>query len=381
MISSLALLVGCSVSDTMSLTQILSSANPSQALGQWASNKAVGYAANPKALVNDLERLHKLFAGLSKEIDRVWGKDQAELPQPKKYVKYTDHYQSRASIDFESGLITVETLTSTAPKQQLRKAIITTLLTPANPEDVDLFSDKAVQLKGEPFLYGQVKDQDGQSIRWPWRAEQYADYLLAHNLKIDKLRDKTRYRVQFSMVKDHDLSRSYRYASLVKQYSRQYKLSESLVYAVIQTESAFNPFAVSSAGAYGLMQVVPATAGKDVYQYVLNRQGQPSPQTLLSPQNNIEIGSGYLHLLDTRYLKKIAQSRSRHYAMISSYNGGVGATLRTFDKKQSAAFAKINREKPTYVYQQLVTHHPFSESRNYLKKVISAENRFKKGKT
>ena len=70
------------------------------------------------------------------------------------------------------------------------------------------------------------------------------------------------------MVKDHASVRVLKFKPYVKKYARKFGVSENLVYAIIQTESNFNQFAVSSAGAFGLMQIVPTSAGRDAYKEV-----------------------------------------------------------------------------------------------------------------
>lgn len=70
------------------------------------------------------------------------------------------------------------------------------------------------------------------------------------------------------MVKDQIDIRGYKYANIVRKASRKYDIPEDLIYAIIKTESSFNPYAVSWANAYGLMQVVPKTAGRDVFKLV-----------------------------------------------------------------------------------------------------------------
>ena len=51
-----------------------------------------------------------------------WGKGPGTLPGNKKYVKYTNAYQSRAEVDFAAGRITVETIAKDAPELQLKQA-------------------------------------------------------------------------------------------------------------------------------------------------------------------------------------------------------------------------------------------------------------------
>lgn len=364
-------LTSCSASDGRRLAAVLSANDPISASKVWAADKAQAYATNPQILARDIEKLKHFFA----EVRKIWG-DRQETPGSKKYVKYTQGYRDRAIVDFESGVIRVETLAQTQVEQALKQAIVTALLTPEDPESVDLFSDKAVSYTSTPYLYGQVKDQDGKSIAYAWRANRYADYLIRQGVKHYKVQYRRAAYVEFKLVRDHLTQRKHKYAPLVRKASQKYKISEPLIYAVIQTESSFNPYAVSGAPAYGLMQLVPSTAGKDVFEKVKGINGQPTPNYLFKPENNIDMGTAYLHLLKTRYLKHISHPESRHYAAISAYNGGAGNVLKTFSSDRSKARDKINALSPQAVFRQLVNQHPSQESRRYLQKVTLAERKF-----
>jgi soluble lytic murein transglycosylase-like protein len=84
-------------------------------------------------------------------------------------------------------------------------------------------------------------------------------------------------------------------AALVRA-SRRNGLDPALVAAVILVESRFDPFAVSSVGARGLMQLMPPTA-----QWLLEKESEPvriRPAQLFNPVLNIELGTSYLaHLM------------------------------------------------------------------------------------
>lgn len=60
-----------------------------------------------------------------------------------------------------------------------------------------------------------------------------------------------------------------KYDDLVERYAQEYGLEESLVYAVINSESSFDPNAVSKAGAIGLMQLTPET-----FQWLQSKTGE-----------------------------------------------------------------------------------------------------------
>lgn len=71
-------------------------------------------------------------------------------------------------------------------------------------------------------------------------------------------------------------------ADLVRHYARQYALDEHLVFAIIRIESAFDQHAVSSAGARGYMQLMPATAA------------EMGVRDIFDPAQNIAGGTQYL---------------------------------------------------------------------------------------
>ena len=147
----------------------------------------------------------------------------------------------------------------------------------------------------------------------------------------------------------------------------------------MRTESSFNPYAISHANAYGLMQIIPSTAGRDVFDRVKNKPGQPSREYLFQPHQNIDVGTAYLSLLDTHYLSRIRDPLTRKYTVISAYNGGAGNVFRTFDSNRDRAIEKINNLQPAQVYWALTQRHPLSESRRYLEKVTDAERDFYRG--
>jgi membrane-bound lytic murein transglycosylase C len=324
----------------------------------------------------DIKAIKALYAELDQKVNKKWGKGNSELPEKKKYVKYTNDYQARTIVDFDKGTVRVETLTTNSPLDTLKQAVTATLLTTADPTKTDIFSSDAPDTEGVPFLYPQVMDHDGKLVQYRWRAERYSNYLVSNKLKKSSSNGKTVYAVEFNLVAQHEHLRQEKYSQYVIAAAKRYNLSPALIYGIIETESSFNPYAVSPANAYGLMQVVPATAGKDVYNLVKKKSGEPTKEVLFSPENNIDIGSAYLHILQTRYLVKVSNKVSQEYSMISAYNGGTGNVLKTFDADRTRAMSKINQTSTSNVYKKLRYDHPRTESRNYLEKVTKAKKNY-----
>lgn len=365
----LFLLSGCTTSDYASIAHAAISKNPSSAFEAYTRNKLVQYASNPDKLSTDLKFLSNFVENISKQ----WGDENVKVPKKKEYVKYMQNYKSRALVDFDKGIVTVQSLDS---KKSLKNAIVTTLLLPDDPRGADLFSAGEIKLGSTPYLLGEVKDDQNKNIRYSWRANRYADILLKNSYKIKVINKKKVHFVTIPMVKDHVSVRVLKFKPYVKKYARKFGVSENLVYAIIQTESNFNQFAVSSTGAFGLMQIVPTSAGRDAYKEVKGKTWTPSKSYLFDASNNIELGSAYIKILDNKYLKRINNPISREYCVISAYNTGSGNVLKTFSSNRDRAKEIINSKKPSEVYNKLRSNLPYEETRRYLKKVVDYKKDF-----
>ena len=353
---------------------------------QIAQKRLEQYARNPNALLQDLQEAKKdleaILAALGVNVGKTWGKDEVKLPEQKKYVKYTQNYKSRAIVDFDTGEILIETLDQQDPQLSLKNAVITTILTPEDPRAVDLFSDKEIVLTGDktPYLFNLIHDQQNKPVRTPAEAESFVTYLLEKKSATRAITQegtkKTVHFVKITMVSNLAAKQADKYRTLVRQFAQQYQISPSLVFAIIRTESNFNPFAVSSAPAYGLMQLVPTSGGREAYRKAKGQDVSPSREYLFDPANNVELGAAYLNVLMFNQLAPVTHNVSREYCVIAAYNTGPSNVFRTFSRDRTTAVDQINSLQPSGVYTKLRQHLPYEETRHYLEKVTGYRKSF-----
>ncbi|MCJ8320288.1 MAG: transglycosylase SLT domain-containing protein [Colwellia sp.] len=168
------------------------------------------------------------------------------------------------------------------------------------------------------------------------------------------------------------------FLDIVEKNANKWQVSRPMILAIIETESHFNPLAKSYVPAYGLMQIVPSTAGSDVNNKLFGLTNKPTPQLLYSSADNIKYGSAYLHILLTRYLKEIENPTSRLYCAIASYNTGIGNLAKAFNggkRGRLKAIEKINSLTPEQVYQ-VIKKRTHSETQRYLDKVLKSKQYF-----
>jgi len=237
-------------------------------------------------------------------------------------------------------------------------------------------AESSVKRPRAPLLHGLLNNSDGTPVTRE-NVTGYANEIVRSQARktssacgADGI-DRQIVSISFRLIPDHLRVRAKRYRLFVRRYAEKFDVYAPLIYAVIHTESAFNPMARSGAPAYGLMQLVPSSGARDAYMMVYGIDKHLEPEYLYDPEKNIELGSAYLHILSNRYLKRIENSTSRKYCAIAAYNTGAGNVSRAFRDGTSVSQAApiINHMSPDQVYARLCSDLPYEETRNYIKRV------------
>lgn len=255
---------------------------------------------------------------------------------------------------------------------------------------VNVFSSRELELNlsarslaNHPALLDHIRMVDGRPVP-PWMVTDFvADVIDTRSTggedwdREDGLQYLTIV-INFQLVKNLLEGRARQYQSIVSTHAERYDLDPALIMAMIHTESGFNPNARSKAAAYGLMQLVPHTAGEEAYYRIYGQRRELTPHYLYDPDNNIELGTAYLHLLTKVYMGSITDPISRTYCVVAAYHAGPSNVGRAFIPEASIKRATpiINSLKPADVYKSLVEGLPSMESRNYVSHVIKRVSRY-----
>ncbi|HRQ23307.1 MAG TPA: lytic transglycosylase domain-containing protein, partial [Anaerolineales bacterium] len=137
------------------------------------------------------------------------------------------------------------------------------------------------------------------------------------------------------------------YSDLVLPEAQNYRLDPLLVFSVMRQESLFEGFAVSTASARGLMQVIPTTGAQ-----IAGELGKPlnySDRDLYRPVVSVMFGTYYLN-------KNRNLFEGDQYAMLAAYNGGAGNTLQ---------WKALAGDDPDLLLESI----RFEETRNYIRNI------------
>lgn len=121
-----------------------------------------------------------------------------------------------------------------------------------------------------------------------------------------------------------EVDRKTPYADYINRFAHESGISPEIVAGVIQAESSFQPRALSSSGAYGLMQVMPDTwrqVNKDLKVCNGRHAGECTVECYYNPELNTRIGTAYLAQLNKQFSGDMVLA-------LAAYNAGPGAVKK-----------------------------------------------------
>jgi membrane-bound lytic murein transglycosylase C len=215
-----------------------------------------------------------------------------------------------------------------------------------------------------PVLEGQLTDSRGRAVTEK-DATRFAKEL-AGKAQVEPKpvvgadgKARVKVKVKVPMVEGHLKVRADRYAESVNAAASKLGLDPSLVFSVIHTESAFNPMAQSSAGAYGLMQLLPKQGAHEAYKWLYKREKAITPEDLYDPATNIALGSAYLAILAQTSFGQAKSKGTQQVLSIAAYNCGptrvkksviTGHPLATLAPEQAASLVEAKAPDETKKY-------------------------------
>ena len=172
---------------------------------------------------------------------------------------------------------------------------------------------------------------------------------------------------------DAMLRKARRWVPIVLGVTRRSPIDPALVLAVIHTESGFDPMARSSAGACGLMQLIPEAGARTASAYLTGRRCSIPDAALFRPRLNILLGVAYLEWLWLRKFGRTSPDICRTLICVAAYNAGPNRISRWLTDLRRT-------EQPSLAAQDFVTDEllftltttlPWRETRQFVSLVAS----------
>ena len=256
------------------------------------------------------------------DMDTVYIGSVLELMGKKVHVqKYSAHYQRLINLTEETGLNTEVIADSLFSVEELIAKV-------AKGEiDYTVCDENVAKLNKfyYPNLDVSLPISFAQNVAWGVRKgsedwKEYLDNWLAEFKETRKYhhiyykyfespRIVERMTSEFNSISGGKISK---YDGMIKEVAKEYNWDWRLISAIIYHESRFNESAGSWTGAYGLMQIMPATAEAFGVDNIEN------------PKQNVKGGILLLNSLNNQFLKNIPDSTQRVKFVLAAYNIGLG---------------------------------------------------------
>ena len=323
------------------------------------------------------------FSEFKKDLKLKWPEKRPQVSTKHKWVEYSKDLNSRKSVDFSKKEINLEVIAKSEDEAKKKIALMFENLVKKDVKSAykdDILEQKVIKKlkKKQPviksnqkIIVDMINAQEKQQLK---------NKIKSQKLIVVKHKDKFIYKANVKLPADSTIKKAKQFKDDVIRSANKQKVPASLVYAIMHSESSFNPMARSHIPAYGLMQIVPRTAGVDSYKFLYGYKKLLSSSYLYDSKKNITIGSAYLHILYYRYLRKIKDPQSKLYCTIAAYNTGAGNVAKAFigNTNINKASVKINAMSSKEVYNVLMKKLPYNETKHYLKKVTDRTSAYNK---
>lgn len=347
-----------------------------EAFSKFKEEYTLAYEAYVKKEQEGIEKLRR-------EVEQYWGEGGFKLSTQKEWVDYSEDKKSRTDVDFEAGVAKVEVLLTpdeakdTADVQsRVSSAVEELVFNTCTTYDYIENEEGDAKLMEEPVLDGQLTTVSGQPVSVKNADAFINEVSTPENIDYEKVdgvdgNQRIKATITIKLIPEHVQVRAKKFLKPVDRHASRFEMPKELIFAVIETESSFNPLARSHIPAYGLMQIVPRFAGREAYYYIYKKDTILQPEYLYKPQNNIELGTAYFNKLMNHYFKNVEDTRCRLLCAVAAYNTGARNVYKAF--KDADTKKQIIDQVNGMTYGELLgfleENLPYEETRNYVVKV------------
>ncbi|BBA84884.1 murein transglycosylase domain-containing protein [endosymbiont of Pachyrhynchus infernalis] len=329
------------------------------------------YKNNYNLNSNDFYQIKNLIYQINNNIESIWGKNEIILVKNNNILKYYFDNKARIYVDFKLNKIIIETLLINNLNNIFKKILFNILNNNIN------FKFNNNVLKSEKlYIYKNILGKNKFPLLYKKDISNYIDFLVKNciNKRMSSKKNIIYIKIDIFNINNYKYNN---YINIINKYSKKYNIDKSLILSIIHAESKFNPYAISNLEAIGLMQIIRNKSGLDVFKYK-KKNNFPSVVYLINPKNNINVGVSYLYILKNKYFYNVKNTESIKYLIISSYNGGIKNVLNIFSLNFNDSINIINNKTSNELFNIILNNHPLKETRDYLIKVNSLYNFYKK---
>lgn len=342
------------------------------------------------------ERYAAALQDYQSKIRRQW--PSAEVSSATRWVSYSEDFSVRSVVDFKSNLMEIslenfyrngqaDLASVRAIAQTSVENLLATRLSDAQQRDpVAMALDEVFEERGamrgddasDALVFAELFDSErpdaaaiASTAERMMQGARIRFQALSASADQVPVFDKRRVTYVVPLPATRLRMKARQYQPWVRERAAKAGLPVDGVLAMMHAESYLNPLARSHAPAFGLMQVVPSTMGRDATAALFNEPRLLSPRYLFNAENNIEVATAYLGAIYNGQSAGIGNAQSRWYFTQAVYKIGLTEAARRFDAggDPEKAITAINTLQPAQVLQQLMRQDVNFPLRDYFAQV------------